>query len=98
MVIRWRGGAVTRHEIRQGLRTYRSLGGLAQLRERILELRGDGQTADVIAAVLNREGHRAARGDGFTGDRVRQLLARFGQTGVPPGVRDASDLPGPGEW
>jgi hypothetical protein len=98
VVIRWRGGAVTRHEIRQGLRTYQSLGGLAQLRERILELRGDGQTADVIAAVLNREGHRAARGDGFTGDRVRQWLARFGQTGVPPGVRDASDLPGPGEW
>jgi DNA invertase Pin-like site-specific DNA recombinase len=98
VVIRWRGGAVTRHEIRQGLRSYRSLSGLAQLRERILELRGDGQTADGIAEALNREGHRVARGDGFTGDRVRQLWARFGQTGVPPGVRDAGDLPGPGEW
>jgi hypothetical protein len=97
-VIRWRGGAVTRHEIRQGLRTYRSLGGLARLRERILELRGNGQTADVIAEALNREGYRVARGDGFTGARVRQLLARFGQTGIPPGVRDANDLPGPGEW
>jgi hypothetical protein len=98
VVIRWRGGAVTRHATRQGLRTYRSLGGLARLRERILELRGNGQAADVIAEVLNREGYRVARGDGFTGDRVRQLLARFGQTGVPPGVRDARDLPGPGEW
>ena len=98
VVIHWRGGAMTRHEIRQGLRTYRSLGGLARLRGRILELRGDGQTADAIAATLNREGYRAARGNGFTGHRVRQLLARFGQTGIPPGVRDVNDLPGQGEW
>lgn len=98
VAIHWRGGAVTRHEIRQGLRTYRSLGGLAQLRERILELRGDGRTADAIAETLNREGYQAARGEGFTGNRVRQLLAKFGRTGVPAGVRDAGDLPGPGEW
>jgi hypothetical protein len=97
-VIHWRGGTVTRHAIRQGLRTYRSLGGLARLRERILELRGEGRTADTIAETLDHEGYRAARGDGFTGDLVRQLLARFGRTGVPAGVRDANDLPGPGEW
>jgi DNA invertase Pin-like site-specific DNA recombinase len=97
VAIHWRGGEVTRHETRQGLRTYRSLGGLAQLRERILELRGSGLTADAIAERLNREGYRVARGDGFTGDRVRRLLARFGQTGVPPGVRGADDLPGPCE-
>ena len=90
----WRGGSITRHEIRQGLRTYRSLGGLAKLQERILELRGDGETADAISAALNREGYHAARGAGFTGDRVRQLLARFGKAGIPPGVRDESDLPG----
>jgi hypothetical protein len=63
----------------------------------VLALRGDGHTADEIAATLNREGH-PARGPAFTGEVVRQLLARFGQTGVPPGVRDASDLPGVGEW
>lgn len=97
VVVHWRGGAVTRHEIRQGLRTYRSLGGLAGLRDRILELRGDGRTADAIAVVLSREGYHAARGVGFTGDRVRQLLVRFGRAGVPPGVRDASDLPGADE-
>jgi hypothetical protein len=98
VVVHWRGGTVTRHEIRQGLRTYQSLGGLARLRERILELRGEGRTADAIAETLAREGYRVARGDGFTGNLVRQLLARFGRTGVPPGVRDANDLPGPGEW
>jgi hypothetical protein len=96
--IHWRGGAVTRHEIRQGLRTYRSLGGIAKLRARILELRGAGQTADAIADLLNVEGYQVARGGGFTGHRVRQLLARFGQTGIPPGVRSAQDLPGQSEW
>ena len=98
VAIHWRGGAVTRHEIRQGLRTYQSLGGLAKLRERILALRGEGHTADAIAVVLNREGYHVARGGGFTGHRVRQLLARFGRTGIPPGVRCAADLPGRNEW
>jgi hypothetical protein len=88
---------LTRHEIRQGLRTYTALEGLEKLRARMLELRGDGQTADAIAVVLNREGYHVARGDTFTGARVQQLLAKFGQTGVPPGVRDARDLPGAGE-
>jgi DNA invertase Pin-like site-specific DNA recombinase len=98
VVVHWRGGVVTRHEIRQGLRTYQSLGQLTNLRERILELRGDGHTADTIAARLNEEGFAAARRKEFTGDIVRQLLAKFGQTGIPPGVRGASDLPGVGEW
>ena len=97
VAIHWRGAAVTRHEVRQGLRGYRSLDGMAKLRDRVLALRGDGQTAEEIAEVLNRDG-RPARGAAFTGDVVRQLLARFGQAGVPPGVRDASDLPGVGEW
>jgi DNA invertase Pin-like site-specific DNA recombinase len=96
--IHWRGGVATRHEIRQGLRTYGSLGGMAKLRERVLELRGDGRTAEEIAATLNREGYVAARRKELTGDIVRQLLSRFGQAGVPPGVRDASDLPGVQEW
>jgi DNA invertase Pin-like site-specific DNA recombinase len=98
VAIHWRGGTVTRHAIRQGLRTYRSLGGMTRLRERISELRGDGWTADAIAEALNREGYQAARGDRFTGNGVRQFMSRFGPKGVPAGVRDASDLPGPGEW
>jgi hypothetical protein len=94
VVIHWRGGASTRHEIRQGLRTYTALEGLEKLRARMLELRGDGRTAEEIATALNGEGYHVARGTTFTGARVHQLLAKFGQTGVPPGVRDASDLPG----
>ena len=34
----------------------------------------------------------------YTGHRVRQLFARFGLTGIPPGVRDERDLPGANEW
>lgn len=96
VAIHWRGGAVTRHEIRQGPRPYRAISGLGELRRRIPELRGDGRTGEAIAEVLNREGYRVARGDAFTGDRVRQLLARFGQAGMPPGARDAGNLPGAG--
>ncbi len=98
VTIHWRGGVVTRHEVRQGLRTYGSLGGMAKLRARVLELRGDGHTADEIAGTLNREGYVAARRKELTGDIVRQLLSRFGRAGVPPGVRDAQDLPGAQEW
>jgi DNA invertase Pin-like site-specific DNA recombinase len=97
VAIHWRGGSVTRHEIRQGLRTYAALEGLEKLRARMLELRGDGRTAEEIATALNGEGYHVARGTAFTGARVHQLLAKFGQTGVPPGVRDASDLPGTDE-
>ena len=98
VAIHWRGGTTTRHEIRQGLRIYRSHGDPERLRRRILQLRGDGWTADAIAEALDREGYRAARSDGFTGHQVRQLLARFGRAGVPAGVRDPTDLPGTGEW
>ena len=97
MVIHWRGGSVTRHEVREGVRTYTALEGLERLRARMLELHGDGRTAEEIPASLNREGYHVARGTAFTGARVYQLMAKFGQTGVPPGVRDASDLPGTDE-
>ena len=98
VTVYWHGGLMTRHMIRQGLRTYCSLAGLERLGERILELRGDGRTADAIATVLNREGYRPARGTEFTGALVRKLLAWFGQSGLPPGVRNASDLPGRHEF
>jgi DNA invertase Pin-like site-specific DNA recombinase len=98
VAVHWRGGTVTRHDIRQGLRKYTALDRYAELRQRVLALRGDGLTAEQIAAVLDREGYPVPRGEGYTGDRVRQLFGRFGLTGTPAGIRDASDLPGPGEW
>jgi hypothetical protein len=98
IVVHWRGGTVTRHDVTQGLRTYTALGSYDHLRERVIALRGTGFTADQIAETLNGEGYRVPRGDRFTGHRVRQLFVRFGLAGLPPGIRDASDLPCRDEW
>lgn len=98
VVVRWRGGVVTRHEITQGRRRYTDLDRYDELRARVIALRGDGRTADQIAGALNREGSVVPRGERYTGHRVRQLFARFGLTGVPPGIRGDGDLPGAGEW
>src|SRR5262249_46792230 len=74
VVVHWRGGAVTRHEISQGLRRYTALDRYDELRERVIALRGDGMSADRIAETLNREGYVVPRGKEFTGHRVRQLF------------------------
>jgi hypothetical protein len=98
VVVRWQGGAVSQHEVTQGLRQYTDLGRYDELRARVIALRGDGLTADQIAEALNREGYAVPRGERYTGHRVRQLFARFGLTGIPPGIRADSDLPGGDEW
>jgi hypothetical protein len=98
VVVHWRGGAATRHEITQGLRSYTALDRYDELRARVITLRGDGLTADQIAEALNREGYAVPRGEQYTGNRVRQLFTRFGLTGIPAGVRADSDLPARNEW
>ena len=98
VVVSWRGGAVTRHDIAQGLRRYTDLDRYDELRQRVLTLRGDGRTADRIAETLNREGYRVPRGERYTGHRVRQLFVRFGLSGLPPGIRADRDLPAGDEW
>lgn len=98
VVVHWRGGSVTRHEITQGRRQYTALDRYDELRERVIALRGDGRTAEQIAEALNREGYVVPRGQEYTEHRVRQLFARFGLTGIPSGIRGESDLPGGDEW
>jgi hypothetical protein len=98
VVVHWRGGAVTRHEITQGLRSYTALERYDELRARVIALRGDGLTADQIAEALNREGYAVPRGEQYTGNRVRQLFARFGLTGLPRGACESGGLPGKDEW
>jgi hypothetical protein len=98
VVVHWRGGTVTRHEVTQGLRRYTALGRYDELRARVIALRGAGRTAEQIAVTLNDEGYVVPRGERYTGHRVRQLFARFGLTGTPPGVAGPSDLPGKDEW
>jgi DNA invertase Pin-like site-specific DNA recombinase len=98
VLVRWRGGTESRHEVQQGLRRYDQLSAYEGLRARVTTLRGEGQTGEQIAAALNAEGYRAPRGGSFTGDRVRRLFLLFGLTGVPAGVRGSEGLPGKHEW
>jgi hypothetical protein len=98
VTLHWRGGAVSQQDIHQRVRSYDSLERFASLRTRLLELRGEGLTGDTIAATLQHEGYRLARGETVTGNAVRQLLVRFGQSGIPAGVGEPADLPGETEW
>jgi DNA invertase Pin-like site-specific DNA recombinase len=98
VVVRWRGGAESRHEVQQGLRRYDQLGDYESLRSRVTALRGEGQTGEQIAEILNREDYRTPRGGSFNGDRVRRLFMLFGLPGVPAGVRGSEGLPGRHEW
>lgn len=98
VVVHWRGGAATQHEIVQGLRRYAALDRFDELRNRVMKLRGDGMTAKQIAEVLNHDGFVVPRAGKYNGHRVRKLFAQFGLTGIPPGVRDKADLPRHDEW
>lgn len=98
VVVHWQGGTTTRHEITQGLRRYTDLHQYNQLRQRVTMLRGEGKTAEQIAAILNGEGYVVPRGKQFNGHRVQQLFARFGLTGIPAGIGGEEDAPGACEW
>jgi DNA invertase Pin-like site-specific DNA recombinase len=98
VVVRWRGGTETRHEVYQGLRRTADLVGFEALRARVTEWRGQGKTGEQIAEELNREGHRTARGGPYTGARVRRLFLNLGLAAVPAGVASPADLPGKDEW
>ena len=77
VVISWRGGATTHHEIVRPVARYESLGGYARLMDRIIELRQEGQTIKQIAARLTAEGYRTPRSrKGYTSTMVRKLLSR----------------------
>ena len=77
VVISWRGGATTRHEIVRPVSRYESLGGYDRLMNRIIEMRQEGQTIKQIAAQLNVEGYRTPRSrKGYTSTSVRKLLSR----------------------
>ena len=77
VVISWRGGVTTRHEIIRTVSRYESLGRYDQLMDRIIEMRQEGQTIKQIAARLNAEGYRTPRSrKGYTSTSVRKLLSR----------------------
>ncbi len=77
VVISWRGGVTTRHEIVRPVSRYESLGSYDQLMNRIIEMRQEGRTIKQIAVQLNAEGYRTPRSrKGYTSTSVRKLLSR----------------------
>jgi hypothetical protein len=77
VVISWRGGVTTRHEIIRTVARYESLGRYDQLMDRIIEMRHQGKTIKQIAARLNAEGYLTPRSrKGYTSTSVRRLLSR----------------------
>ena len=77
VVISWRGGTTTRHQIIRPVSRYESLGRYGQLMDRIIAMRQEGQTIKQIAARLNAEGYRTPRSrKGYTSTSVRKLLSR----------------------
>jgi myosin heavy subunit len=77
VVISWRGGVTTRHEIVRPVSRYESLGSYDQLINRIIEMRQEGRTIKQIAVQLNAEGYRTPRSrKSYTSTSVRKLLSR----------------------
>jgi hypothetical protein len=77
VVISWRGGVTTRHEIVRTVARYESLGRFDQLMDRIIEMRQQSKTIKQIAAQLNAEGYLTPRSrKGYTSTSVRKLLSR----------------------
>ena len=56
VVITWRGGQTTRHEIVRPVSRYESLGEYDRMMDRIVQLRRDGLTIKELASQLTREG------------------------------------------
>ncbi len=82
VLITWRGGQTTRHELVRTVSRYESLGEFDRMMDRVVQLRLEGLTMKQLAAQLTREGYRTPRSQkGYTSTSVRKLLSRRGLTG-----------------
>jgi DNA invertase Pin-like site-specific DNA recombinase len=99
VTIHWVGGLQTRHEIRRPVLCYAQLSNYDSLRDRVVELHGQGRTVDEIAAVLNGEDYRPLHGkERFNKQMIYDFLRRVGQCGLIRGSRLPVQALGPDEW
>jgi DNA invertase Pin-like site-specific DNA recombinase len=99
VAIHWAGGRVTEHEVIRPIRRFNALRDYDRLQARMKELRTEGKTAGQIADVLNQEGFRSAqRQQQFTKGNVRQLLCRWGLSGLKWKRNVPEILRGADEW
>jgi DNA invertase Pin-like site-specific DNA recombinase len=80
--IRWAGGYESRLAYARPVRCYRQRSDFEQIKNRILELRTAGKTAEEIAQVLRQECFQPLRqGSSFNQDVVHHLLVKMGLRG-----------------
>jgi DNA invertase Pin-like site-specific DNA recombinase len=78
VLISWRGGPTTRHDMDRSVSRYESLTDYPQMLARIQSLREQGQPITAVATQLNKEGFRTPRSrQGYTSTSVRKLLSRL---------------------
>jgi DNA invertase Pin-like site-specific DNA recombinase len=95
VAVRWAGGFVSQHQLRQSIAGYSRLRDYDRLVDRLRELRRAGHSAAQIAECLNAEGFHPVHTDrSFDGPMVRQLLSRWELSG---GRNEEVQL-GPDEW
>jgi DNA invertase Pin-like site-specific DNA recombinase len=99
VTIYWTGGFASHHSLVRAVQSYEQLANYAQLRVRIEELRGQGQTIAEVAQCLNREGfHPPKRARRFTMSMVAGFLAKGGRSGPRPRALSAKGMLRRGEW
>ena len=95
VMIQWRGGFTSRHEIVRPVLRYEQLRDYDRLLDRIGRWRREGDTAAQIAAKLNSEGFLTPKKMGkYTKDLVQNLIARSGLAHAKIADREL----GPNEW
>ena len=73
----WQTGAVSEHQIRRNVNSYRNYADLATLQSRVCDLVAARKMDHEIATALNAEGRRSAHGRPFSGDEVHLLRKRW---------------------
>jgi hypothetical protein len=84
--LHWAGGHQTYRRFRRPVASLTQLSDWPQLRQRILDLKAQGLTAQQIADQLNREGRTSPHDKAFTASTIRAAASRCGLTKVRRGA------------
>ena len=98
VTIYWKGGFVSRHEIRRPLRRYSNLRDYDQLVRGVVELYSAGHTSPHIAEKINAEGFHPPKGKSFNAVTIRTLLSRQGVSRSLANTLVDTDSFEPNEW
>lgn len=96
--LHWAGGHQTYTRFRRPVARLSQLSDWPQLRQRILDLKSQGLTAEEIAKQLNREGRTSPHHTGFTPVTIRAALSRCGLTDVRRGASNEQMARKQDEW